>query len=123
MMQSTPHTATPDDVPMVIWHERPLTTHDLGVPTRLFIRRAECTGGALSAAGLVAVVEAVSAYLSGLSPAARDGIADRPPYGLTLSVARTEVAVSVAPGDADDLAASLADVLTVDGNVITDPSS
>lgn len=123
MMLTTPHTATPDGAPMVIWHERPNTPHDIGVPTRLFIRRAQGTGGALSAAGLVAVIEAASAYLSGLSLAARDAIAGRLSGGLTLAVARTEAAVPAAPGDADDLAAALTDVLSAEGHVITDPAS
>jgi hypothetical protein len=105
-MLTAMHTASPDGAAMTIWRERPNTLHDIGVPTRLLIRRADGTDGALSAAGLVAIIEAASGYLSSLTPTARG-----------------EIVVPAAPGDADDLAVALADVLAADGNVITDPAS
>lgn len=122
MMRFTPHAATPDGAALTIWHERPQPHAEAGRSSRLHIRRTEGTNGALTAAGFVAVVEAISAYLSGLTDTARDEIAARLPGSLAVSATRTEVVAPAAPGDADRLAAALADVLTAAGNV-EDPTS
>jgi hypothetical protein len=90
---------------------------DGSTPSTLIIQTSQGIAGALTRAGLIAMLGAVNTYLSGLSAANQDIIAGQLAGGLALSISRTRCVLPVAPGGAATLAAAVAAVLAVGANV------
>ncbi|GAA3283846.1 hypothetical protein Dvina_01485 [Dactylosporangium vinaceum] len=87
------------------------------VPSVLIIQTSQGIAGALTRAGLVAMVAAAASYVAGLSAGNADIIANTLPGGLALSISRTKCVLPVAPGQAATLATAVAAVLNVGANV------